>query len=402
MGRSIMRLHNGAVPDRSRRAMLAGGAAGALGAIAFDALTATPQAQAASLTGGTFTSGYAPAAVSLSQSGGSVAVDASRGNVFTLSVTASGWTITNPVNAISDGQIIRLRLTQDAIGARTISWGTAYNFGSQNGTANSAPALSTTPYGTDVLGFEYVAALSQWCYTGTAFPQSFGGHAAPPPISVVQSVYIPFNIEGNFTNNVTAGNTVILMPALYSAASSGSFSTSNPQFGQRGNSVNGTDLLEGTGPILPNGPGFGYTAVWMLPNMPGGESYVRVDCTYPSPGAPLGMFAYEVAGLGAAPQLDPAGGVTSEAGSVTAVNSGVCPAITASPEIIFGFGHIYDVTLSAPSSAWTTMIGGGVQNFWSGYQLASSPGNTYDWSQTAASTGSWGAGIVAICAQQAP
>jgi hypothetical protein len=400
MGRSISRLYKGAAPDRSRRAMLVGGATGAIGAIAFDALTTAPQAQAASLTGGTFTGGYAPAAVSLSQSGGSVAVDASQGNVYTLSLTASGWTITNPVNAIGDGQVIRVRLTQDSIGARTISWGTAYNWGSQNGAPNTAPALSTTPYGTDIFSFEYVATLSQWCFAGAAFPQSYGGHAAPPPISVVQSVYIPFNIEGNFANNVTAGNTVILMAALYSAAASGSFSTSNPQFGQRGDSVAGTDLLEGTGPILPNGPGFGYTAVWMLPNMPGDATYVRVDCTYPSPGAPLGMFAYEVAGLGSAPQLDPAGGVTSEAGSVTAVNSGICPAITAAPEIIFGFGHIYDVTLAAPSSAWTTMIGGGVQNFWSGYQLASTPGNTYDWSQTAASTGSWGAGIVAICGQQ--
>ena len=45
------------------------------------------------------------------------------------------------------------------------------------------------------------------------------------------------------------------------------------------------------------------------------------------------------------------------------------------------------------------MVGGGVQNFWAGYQIAPSPGNTYDWSQTASSTGSWGAAVTAICPQ---
>jgi hypothetical protein len=67
----------------------------------------------------------------------------------------------------------------------------------------------------------------------------------------------------------------------------------------------------------------------------------------------------EVAGLGAAPQLDLAGGVASTAGSTTRLYSGACPAITQAPEIIFGHGHIHHVTLSAPSGGWTTMIGGG-------------------------------------------
>src|SRR5215472_484184 len=40
----------GVTSPRSRRAMLAGGAAGALGAIGFEALTNTPQAQAATTT----------------------------------------------------------------------------------------------------------------------------------------------------------------------------------------------------------------------------------------------------------------------------------------------------------------------------------------------------------------
>jgi hypothetical protein len=128
----------------------------------------------------------------------------------------------------------------------------------------------------------------------------------------------------------------------------------------------------------------------------GGATYVRVDFVSPPAGGPLGMFAYEVAGLGATPQLDPAGGVVSATGATASLNSGACPAITEAPEIIFGYGHIYAVPLSAPPGAWTAMMGGGVQNFWSGYQIATGSGGTYDWSQTAATAGSWGAAVTAI------
>jgi hypothetical protein len=123
--------------------------------------------------GGALTGSLAPAVVTLSQSGGSVAVDASQGNVFTLSLTDSGWTISNPVNPVADGQLIRFRLSQDSAGGRTVSWDTAYDWGSSGGTPNGAPTLSTTAGATDILGFEYIAALSKWCSLGAAFPQGF-------------------------------------------------------------------------------------------------------------------------------------------------------------------------------------------------------------------------------------
>lgn len=123
--------------------------------------------------GGALTGGFAPAVVALSSSGGSVTVDASLGNVFTLSLTDSGWTISNPANPVGDGQVIRIRLSQDSAGGRTVSWGAAYDWGSSGGTANGAPTLSTAAGATDIVGFEYVAALSRWCSLGAAFPQGF-------------------------------------------------------------------------------------------------------------------------------------------------------------------------------------------------------------------------------------
>ncbi len=390
------------MPRWSRRGLLAGGAAGALGAMGFEVLASAPKAAAqaqaqASVSGGVFAGGYAPAVVALSQSGGSVAVDASQGNVFTLPLTTSGWTITNPVNPVGDGQLIKVRLSQDSTGGRTVSWDTAYNWGSNGGTPNSAPTLSTTGGGTDILTFEYVAALSQWCFTGAPFPQDYGGVKKPPALSVVQSAYFPLDTQGDFSNNVTAGNSIVLIPAIYTNAGSGAFSTANPQFGNLGNSVPGAKLVEGTGPF--QGQGVGYTAVLLLPNVAGDATYVRLDLSYPSPGGPQGMFAYEIAGLGAAPQLDPAGGVAVATGDSATVDSGACPAITQPAEIIFGFGHIYSVNLSAPASAWTAAIGGSNPDFWSGYQIAQSPGGTYDWAQAGDGTASWGAGVTAICPQ---
>jgi hypothetical protein len=100
---------------------------------AFDAAgaaaTAQANAEAASLplTGGALTGGLAPTIVPLSQSGGSVAVDASKGNVFALSLTADGWTIANPINPAGDGQVIRMPLSQDSVGGRTVFWGSAYD-----------------------------------------------------------------------------------------------------------------------------------------------------------------------------------------------------------------------------------------------------------------------------------
>jgi hypothetical protein len=388
---------SGAVPQRSRRAMLAGGAAGALGVIGLDALANAPGAQAASLSGGEFTSGYASAVVPLSQSGGSVAVNASQGNVFTLSLTASGWTIANPTSPVGDGQVIWIRISQDSAGGRTVSWGTAYNWGSVNGAANKAPALSTTPHATDVLSFEYVAALSQWCYLGAAFPQDFGGIAKPSSISVVQSVYSPYDTQGNFNSNVTPGNSIVLITAMFTNAGSGTFSTSDPQFGSVGNSVPGTMLVQNTSPYVDSSAV--YTAIWLLPNVAGNATFFRLNGSYPSPGEPHGTFAYEIAGLGTAPQLDPAGGVASATGNSAAVNSGACPPITQPAEIIFGFGHIYLVNLTAPSAAWTAVIGGTDPDYWAGYQIASVPGGAYDWSQVGPSTGPWGAGVTAICPQ---
>jgi hypothetical protein len=112
-------------------------------------------------SGGTLTGYIAPAVVALTFAS-SIAVNAALGNVFAVTLTASTGTLANPSNPV-DGQVIRVRVIQGTGGSFTLAYGTAYDFGTAG-----APTLSTTAAKVDILGFEYLASLSKWCYLGTA------------------------------------------------------------------------------------------------------------------------------------------------------------------------------------------------------------------------------------------
>lgn len=130
------------------------------------------------LAGGAMQGFLAPAVVTLTQSGGTVAVDADDGNDFRLTLTASGWTIANPSNP-SDGQVINFVLTQDATGGRTVTWAAGYSFGSAG-----APSLASAASAVTVVGFKYDAAAGAWVYIGTNIPPGGGS-------SAVQDPYLP-------------------------------------------------------------------------------------------------------------------------------------------------------------------------------------------------------------------
>lgn len=93
--------------------------------------------------------------------GASIAVDASTGNAFNLTLTSSAGVLQNPTNP-TDGQVIRFRITQGGAGGFTLAYGSAYDFG-----AAGAPTLSTAAGKVDIVVFEYVASISKWCYLGS-------------------------------------------------------------------------------------------------------------------------------------------------------------------------------------------------------------------------------------------
>lgn len=74
-------------------------------------------------------------------------------------VLAGNATVAAPTNP-TDGQKITVEPIQDATGGRTLTWNSAFDFGS-----GSAPALSGANKG-DLLGFVYSANRGKWLYAG--------------------------------------------------------------------------------------------------------------------------------------------------------------------------------------------------------------------------------------------
>jgi hypothetical protein len=110
----------------------------------------------------TITAGFvAPAVVGLGGTG-TIAVNATQGNDFRVNL-GGDVTIANPTGAV-DGQRITFQITQSSGGSNTVSWGTAYSFGSAGG----PPKLSTSGGATDVIGFIYNAAKGAWLCVGSA------------------------------------------------------------------------------------------------------------------------------------------------------------------------------------------------------------------------------------------
>jgi hypothetical protein len=106
-------------------------------------------------------SALAPTVVALVDTPTTVGIDASEGNVFALTL-GGNRTLSDPLNP-TDGQRITYRLTQDATGGRTASWGSAFRFS----TAIPAPSLTATAGATDYVDFVYNGAASKWDCVGT-------------------------------------------------------------------------------------------------------------------------------------------------------------------------------------------------------------------------------------------
>lgn len=127
------------------------------------------------LAGGTLTGPLVPAvaALTFATTMTPIASGAGAAAVFSVTLTASTGTIANPSGTPADGQMMRLRIAQDATGSRTVAWGAGYDWGSTSGSANSAPVLTTAASSIDLVGFEYNAAKSKWCYLSAPWPQGF-------------------------------------------------------------------------------------------------------------------------------------------------------------------------------------------------------------------------------------
>jgi len=184
-----------------------------------------------------------------------------------------------------------------------------------------------------------------------------------------------------FTDDVTAGNTVLLIGFTYAGAPN-SFTITDPKLGGV-NPGNGTQVLFAQ---ANNGTNAAGVAVWLLPSVTGGVASYSLDQTG---GSFNGIQAYEISGLGASPSADR---LITNSGSVAALTTGTTQSTRYAPEIAIAVASIYSGSGTNPSG-WTTAHGS--SETWMGYQVANSTGATYSWAQTTV-TEPWAAGIVTL------
>ena len=103
----------------------------------------------------TFNGGQSVARKALVIAAGATTPNANDSNTFYLLLTAN-ITMNNPSNPV-DGQTLRIAIEQDGTGGRTISWGSAYAWGSA-----VAPVISPAANAVDYISLEYVGAISKW------------------------------------------------------------------------------------------------------------------------------------------------------------------------------------------------------------------------------------------------
>lgn len=100
------------------------------------------------IAGGTFTGEVTPS-VSVLTDAATIAVDATLGNQFTCTITASR-TLGNPTGA-TNGQLILFAIRQNGTGGYTLSFDTKYRFGDEIGT----PVIATGANKTSYIGVRY-------------------------------------------------------------------------------------------------------------------------------------------------------------------------------------------------------------------------------------------------------
>lgn len=108
------------------------------------------------LKAGDTMSGYFRSSVVTLTDAATIAVDASLGNIFKVTL-GGNRTLGTPTNPL-DGQRITFQITQDGTGGRTLAYSSGYNLGVDM----IGISLSTTAGATDYIGAIYRAATSTW------------------------------------------------------------------------------------------------------------------------------------------------------------------------------------------------------------------------------------------------
>lgn len=208
-------------------------------------------------------------------------------------------------------------------------------------------------------------------------------------LAVVQSC----GPNGLFGSNVTLGNTVFMIGIAYNGGNL--IGSSAPTLS--GTAVPSGVLLQGQNSPTPTSA-LVYGGVWMLPAL--SQTGTQLGMTFSATGGATQqtLYGYEVSGLGSGPALDKS--VFDNGSASGPAISGTTPAIAYSPEFVIGWDVGYALSMAGPTTGgWTTQVGNSSFTY-AGYQIATSPGGTYSWSDAYSGSGNWVAGIVTVSPAQ--
>jgi hypothetical protein len=141
----------------SRRKIVKGAVGVAVGGAVLAELTASPASAAAQ--GTTIEPGAVASAVVHLTDAATIAVDASLGNDFRVTI-AGNRTMGTPANP-ANGQQILFQISQGSGAPYTVTWASGYEFSA----GLPQPTLSGTAGQTDLLGFVYNATTGTWLLT---------------------------------------------------------------------------------------------------------------------------------------------------------------------------------------------------------------------------------------------
>jgi hypothetical protein len=193
-------------------------AAAGAGAAALTAATAS-RASAAEAATTVEPGAVAPAVVPLTNAG-TIALDASQGNDFRVTI-GGNRTMGTPANP-SDGQKITFQVTQGTGAPYTLGWASGYEFSS----GLPQPTLSATAGDTDLLCFIYNSSKSAWLLA--AFLPGFTGSTASPSPSPTPTSASPSPTSASPTSSPTSGGggtgTYRLFPSTAGPATAVSYS----------------------------------------------------------------------------------------------------------------------------------------------------------------------------------
>ena len=193
-------------------------------------------------------------------------------------------------------------------------------------------------------------------------------------------------------------DTLLYVVTAYSVAGA-AMSSSNPLY--NGSPIPGAVKVESQSP----GVGSVYTAIWVLPSVPGGAvapvpaAVTVTGADIPGDQNTVGLTVYDAIIPGTGALIDKS---STASGSGTALTTGPTGPITELPELILGSLVTFGQTTQPVGAPWTEPPQLSDQFQLSGYQVITAGNASYTYAQSDGALAGWAGAIVAVYAPPAP